>query len=100
MAAVQRANRAIDGHLNVGDATRAKVNLHAARLVHRAIADQPAIAREQIAITLDGGRQMRRASLFFAFKKQFQTYGRLGASGFQCVKGDQQRLNGSLIIAR
>jgi len=74
---------------------RAEDDLRAAALVYRAVADQPDIAGQQVFVLGDDLRQVRRASLFFAFEDELQIGARRQARGFEGVeRGDQVHVGG------
>ena len=54
----------------VDDAARAEDDLLAPALVHRAVADQPDIAAQQVLVRCEDLRQVRRAGLLLALEDE------------------------------
>src|SRR5260370_29625003 len=95
---MQHARGTIDGHLTVGDAAGAEVNLHAPRLVNWAIAQQPQVAVEQLGVLAQDGLQMRRERFLFTFKEDFQMDADWQFGRAQSVQRGEQRLDGRFVV--
>ena len=100
VTAVERARRTVDGHLDVGDAARAEVELHVAALVHRAVAQQPAVGVELTIVIFDIALEVRRARFLFALEHEPQIDGRLRLDRVQRVERGEHGDDRRLVVAR
>ena len=75
MSTVQRTRRAKSRDLHGDHAPAAEGQLRRAVLVRGAITDHPHVGLQLAGIFRKNRRQMRRASLFLAFKKEPQIHG-------------------------
>src|SRR6516225_1736484 len=66
MAAVQLVTGTVERDRKFGDPASAEHNLLTPALMHRAVADQPDIAFQQVFVPRDDLRQMRRTGLLLA----------------------------------
>src|SRR5690242_10319676 len=96
---MQNAGGAVHGEFEIGDAARAEKELHAARLVDRAVTQQPQVALENVSIFTKDFVEVRRSGFFFAFKKDFEVDAEGHVGGVQRVKRGKQCLDGSLVVA-
>src|SRR5687767_15518587 len=74
MPAVQRTSRTIDRQLESNDAAQPEHRLQAATLVHRAVAEQPGIGTEQVAVLLENGLEMSRTGFFLALEEELHVH--------------------------
>ena len=96
--AVQRTRGAEEGHLEVGDAARAEVDLHAPGLVHRAVAQEPGVPGDLVAIVPQEALEVRRARLLLAFQEERDVHRRGAPEGAQRVERGEQAHDGSLVV--
>src|SRR5205085_7740210 len=70
MATVQFVRRAVGGKRDFRHAARAEYDLLPPALVHGAIADQPDVTAQQVAIPAENFREARRSRLLFALENE------------------------------
>jgi hypothetical protein len=96
---VQRARRAVRRELEPGHPAHAEHHLLPARLVHRAVGEEPGVGGEQRAVALQQRAQVRRPGLLLALEKELDVHRRPRAGRAHRVEGGQRGDDGRLVVA-
>ena len=98
VAAVQFAVGPVESDGEMGHAARAEDHALASALVDRAIADEPDVSAEFVAILLEHGAEVCRTRFLFAFPDETQIGLERNVGGLQCVERGELREDGSFVV--
>lgn len=99
MAAVETVAGAVDGDFQMGVATRAEDNRLGAALIDRAIADQPHIAVDEVAMLIEDLFEMRGSGFLFPFPDETDVGAERNVRSAEGIEGGELGEDGGLIIA-
>ncbi len=100
MAGVQRRRGAIHGEAEPGHAARAEREPRQAARVDRAVAEDPEVGGETLAMRRERACEVRRARLFLALEEELEVRGQRDLRGIERVEGREHRDDRALVVAR